>query len=118
MHTTLGNPTWKFKNGGLLTVEAMSDKQLQHVFNKGIKRAARHFREEGLSCLAAAAGMDDGAGYFADVQSDEFFKRAQDPKELIQHLRKIPRYLVVLHEVRKRVRAKKLLLTNPRHKLQ
>lgn len=98
---------WRTASGGQLCPDEMTDTQLKRALAHGLRRAARHFRDLGMDCLAGAAGGDDGLAYLAETESDAHFARATDRRALFQHMATVPRYAAVMREVRSRVQAQR-----------
>jgi hypothetical protein len=95
---------WVTRNGRQLPVTSIDDDHLQNIVEMGMRSIARHFMNEGLDCLAGAAGGDDGLQYFAEVQCDEQMARASNPREMLRLLARTRRYGAVVREAQARAK--------------
>lgn len=97
---------WVTRDGRKLPVTSIDNDHLQNIVEMGMRSLSRHLFNEGLDCLAGAAGGDDGLQYFGEVQCDEQMARASNPRELLRLLARTRRYGAVVREAR--ARAKRL----------
>lgn len=93
---------WVTRDGRKLPVASIDDDHLKNIVEMGMRSLSKHLFNEGLECLAGAAGGDDGLQYFAEVQCDEQMAKASNPREMLRLLSRTRRYGAVVREARAR----------------